>query len=376
MSPRDTAVFYISGHGFGHASRQIEIINSLTALRPDLRVVVRTSAPQWLFDLGLRRPFSFDDAVSDTGVVQINSLAIDATASIGCAWDFHRTLVARAQTEARVLERYDATLVAADIPPLAFAAAAAADVPAVAIGNFTWDWIYEHYEQQVASTPDLIPALRNAYATADLAWRLPMAGGFVSFPRVVDAPLVARHARHAPAETRQALQLPTNRPLVLVSFGRYGLDAVDWVRVTQPDDLAIVVTRDSVDTGPTLSGTNAHTALFDVDLATMLDQGFSYADLVAAVDVVLTKPGYGIIAECAANDTALVYASRGDFVEYAVLVEAMPRLLRCAYIDQRDLFAGRWAPVVRQVLDQPRLTERPATNGAEVIARGLAAYLA
>jgi hypothetical protein len=91
MPPRDTVVFYISGHGFGHASRQIEIINALAALQPDLRVVVRTSAPQWLFDLGLRRPFSFDDTVSDTGVVQVNSLAIDATASIGCAWDFHRS---------------------------------------------------------------------------------------------------------------------------------------------------------------------------------------------------------------------------------------------------------------------------------------------
>ena len=28
-----------------------------------------------------------------------------------------------------------------------------------------------------------------------------------------------------------------------------------------------------------------------------------------------------------------------DFAEYAVLVEAMPRLLRCAYIEQGDLFA-------------------------------------
>ena len=78
----------------------------------------------------------------------------------------------------------------------------------------------------------------------------------------------------------------------------------------------------------------------------MLDQGFRYEDLVGAVDVVISKPGYGIIAECAASDTALVYTSRGDFAEYAVLVEAMPRLLRCAYIEQRDLFAGRWAPVM------------------------------
>ena len=264
---------------------------------------------------------------------------------------------------------------AGDIPPLAFAAAAAAGVPGVAIGNFTWDWIYEYYREQVAATPDLLPVIRNAYATADRAWRLPMAGGFASLPRVVDAPLVARHARRAPAETRRALALPADRPLVLVSFGRYGLGAVDWATVTQQDDLGVIVTRDPVDTGPTLSGGNGHGALFEVDVAAMLDQGFHYEDLVATVNVVLTKPGYGIIAECAANDTALVYASRGDFAEYAVLVEAMPRLLRCAYIEQRDLFAGRWAPVVRQVLDQPPPTARPATNGAQVVARGLAEYL-
>ena len=375
MPRLDTAVFYISGHGLGHASRQIEIINALTALRPDVRIVIRTSAPRVLFDQALTRPFSLAPGEPDTGVVQIDSLQVDAAASIQRAWEFHRTLDARADAEARWLESHSATLVAGDMPPLAFAAAAAAGLPAVAIGNFTWDWIYEHYHQQVAMTPDLLPVMRNAYATADLAWRLPMAGGFASFPRVVDAPLVARHARRPPAATRQALTLPADRPLVLVSFGRYGLGAIDWATVTQQDDFGVVVTRDPVDTGPTLPGRAAHGVLFDVDVPSMFDQGVRYEDLVAAVDVVLTKPGYGIIAECAANDTALVYTARGDFAEYPVLVEAMPRLLRCAYIEQRDLFAGRWAKVVRQVLAQPRVTQRPATHGAQVVARGLAEYL-
>ena len=65
-----------------------------------------------------------------------------------------------------------------------------------------------------------------------------MAGGFASFPRVVDGPLVARHSRRTPAETRRALGLPADRPLVLVSFGRYGLGAVDWATATQQADLA------------------------------------------------------------------------------------------------------------------------------------------
>ena len=48
--------------------------------------------------------------------------------------------------------------------------------------------------------------------------------------------------------------------------------------------------------------------------------GLRYEDLVAACDVVATKPGYGIIAECVANRTAILYTSRGRFVEYDVLV--------------------------------------------------------
>jgi 3-methyladenine DNA glycosylase Mpg len=42
-------VLYVSGHGFGHASRDIELIRALRARRPDTRVIVRTSVPRWLF---------------------------------------------------------------------------------------------------------------------------------------------------------------------------------------------------------------------------------------------------------------------------------------------------------------------------------------
>jgi len=44
-----TVAFYISGHGFGHASREVEIINALQLARPDWRIVIRsTVAPSLL----------------------------------------------------------------------------------------------------------------------------------------------------------------------------------------------------------------------------------------------------------------------------------------------------------------------------------------
>ena len=100
----------------------------------------------------------------------------------------------------------------------------------------------------------------------------------------------------------------------------------------------------------------------------MYDRGYRYEDLVKAVDVVVTKPGYGIISECVANDTALLYTSRGDFREYGVLVNEMPKYLRCAFIDHDDLFSGNWAPHLDQLLARGAPPDKTATNGAAVAA--------
>ena len=78
------------------------------------------------------------------------------------------------------------------------------------------------------------------------------------------------------------------------------------------------------------------------------------------MDVVATKPGYGIIAECIANGTALVYTSRGRFAEYDVLVREMPRYLRCAYLDNEALLAGRWQAALDAALNAPAPPETPA----------------
>jgi hypothetical protein len=45
-----TVVFYVSSHGFGHASRDIAVIGALSRRRPGARIVVRTSVPAWFFE--------------------------------------------------------------------------------------------------------------------------------------------------------------------------------------------------------------------------------------------------------------------------------------------------------------------------------------
>ena len=85
---------------------------------------------------------------------------------------------------------------------------------------------------------------------------------------------------------------------------------------------------------------------------------------MAAVDVVLSKPGYGIVSECIACNTPLLYTSRGAFREYDVFVREMPAYLKCRFIDQADLFAGRWRASLESLVDQPSAPQTLPTDGA------------
>jgi L-arabinokinase len=358
--------FYISGHGFGHASRQIEVINALGARdEGTTRLVVRTSAPRRLFERTVRVPFTFVDGAVDAGIVQIDSLRLDEAATMARAGDFHSTLADRARAEAALLRESDARLVVSDAPALGCAAAAAAGVPSVVCSNFTWDWIYAGYDPDA----DVVLRIQEAYRKADVAWRLPIHGGFETFSRIEDVPFIARHAHHDRDEVRRRLSLPLDEPLALSSFGAYGADDLGLASLDCLDRVGVIITNGQEQKHAAPSG------VFVVDVGQLYANGLRYEDLVAAVDVVVTKPGYGIVSECIANGTALLYTSRGRFVEYEVMVREMPRYLRCRYLAQGDLLAGRWRDALDELLAQPPAPERPRTDGAAVVAAMIQALL-
>jgi hypothetical protein len=362
-------VFYVSGHGFGHASRSIEVINAILARRPETRIGVRTSAPRWLFDLTVKGKVAFSTLECDTGVVQIDALTLDEADSIRRASAFHSDLVTRAASETRMLRELGAGLIVGDIPPLAFAVGGSAGIPSVAIGNFTWDWIYGDYPR-VRLAPSLLPAIRGAYGKASISLRLPMHGGFENMNNVTDIPFIARHASRTRDEVCKLLKLPADKPIVLASFGGYGLPGLDTEQLGKLKKYTVVMTasaplaRSRKDTG----GAERKGSFVSINEEAMYDAGVRYEDLVGAAEVVVSKPGYGIIAECIANDAALLYTSRGHFPEYDVLVAEMPKYLRTAFMSHDELFACKWERAIDKLLGQPKIKKKPETNGADVAA--------
>src|SRR6185295_12109365 len=135
---------------------------------PDLRIVALTAAPAWIFPGGVE----VERCVIDAGVVQPNSLQIDAKATLeryAALVDVEGPLI---EAETERVRALGARAVVADVPSAAFEIAARAGVPGIALANFSWDWIYEPFVAGHPSYAALLAHLRAQYGRSSLLLRL------------------------------------------------------------------------------------------------------------------------------------------------------------------------------------------------------------
>jgi UDP:flavonoid glycosyltransferase YjiC (YdhE family) len=347
-----TVALYVSGHGYGHSVRAAEVAAALLAR--GARVLVRTDAPAWLYPAGVEHSAQR----VDIGVIQRGGLEMDIDATRAAWTAFADEFDARASVEAGWLGEQRVDVVLGDVPPLAFEAAAQYGVPSVAMTNFGWDWIYEPWP---AFEP-IVARIRAAYAHAERLLRLPLhstePGTFAAFRRIEDVPLIARRARRSRGEARTAYGLPMDRRLVLLSFGGFNAPGLDFDGFGQWIDYTFVAT-------PPIS---IETSRLPRNLLVLERQPDDYVSLLAACDAVITKPGYGIVADCLANRVSVLYTDRGPFREYPVLVDALERQANARYIPNAEVMAGRVGPFLDALLDAPRPWTAGCMMGADVVA--------
>jgi len=351
---------YVSGHGFGHATRTAEVWRAVRVLERDLFIAVVSSAPERISRAAVGEPLEYRALQCDVGLAQKDALSIDEEATVERWRAFEAGTRARVGREADWLGRARARVVLADIPPLAFEAAAAAGVPSVGLSNFSWDWIYAHNARRVPALTEAAARAREAYEKADLLLELPFAGDLSAFPRRERIPMVARRQRRDRAQTRHALGLE-RETAVLLSFGGIGLPGFDPSVLKPLRQYRFLLETERHDLPPNVLAVTGRL---------LEEKELVFLDLVGAADVVVSKPGYGIVTDCIAARTPLVYTDRGDFPEYPIMVAEMPRYLSTAYVSNEDLRMGRLDEAIRAVRSAP-LPPPPDMSGAEVAARRL-----
>lgn len=173
--------YYCTGHGLGHATRAIEVCKHLVARGHSVTVVTGAPARVFLQQVPAAR-FTLRRAVLDCGSKQLDPFTVDTRGSLE---EYYATAVAHRdellQAEASWLRTTRTDLVVSDVVPIACAAAARAGIPAVAVTNFSWDFVYSEY-LTTTRRPEfraLVWQIARDYSSAALLLRLP---GHVPMP--------------------------------------------------------------------------------------------------------------------------------------------------------------------------------------------------
>jgi len=347
-----TIAYYISGHGLGHSARSAAIIQHLPE---DLALEIKTVAPEWFFRQELDRPFDLHPERFDCGALQGDTYSVDREATLRTCAEITQNNKNKLESEAEWLKTIGVRLVVADVPSFPLVAARAAGIPAVAIANFTWVEIYRPYLKDFPQYRQMVDELENEYAQADLAFVTPLDLPMNRFKKMRRVPLVARQGEPQREAMTKAFGLDVSRKWVLVYPGNLGFP-FPWGSLGQFDEIDFLTFHS--DTG-------------SPDNVLALEQGlFRHEDVVASVDAVAAKPGYGMVGECIANRTPLLYTDRDDFIEYEALDRALQDWGGAVRINRQEFSTGAWAEGLEQTLalNPPRVE---GLNGAEVIAREL-----
>ncbi|KAL0052130.1 hypothetical protein WJX82_008344 [Trebouxia sp. C0006] len=330
--------YYVTGHGLGHATRVVEVCRQLVASGHNVFVVTAAAAGVFTREIPSQQ-LSVRRAVLDCGSKQQDAFSVDMKGSLELyqetAVDCRDAILA---TEVNWLKTSEIDLVAVDIVPIAFAAAAAAGLPAVGVSNFSWDFIY-----------------------SDVLLRLPGYSPMPAFGEVIDVPLVVRHAQKSKAQVYIELGLQEDTHLCVFIYG--GQPPGEWELREEnlPEGWICVVCSGGK---PIVSDTK-------------LPSNFRLAkpddfipDLVNAANCALGKIGYGTTSECLGHGTPFIFIRRDYFNEEPFLRKQLEVHGLGMEMKRRDFLSGNWAPFLSKTLTMES-NFNEATNGAEVVARML-----
>ena len=345
-------------------SRQSVVIRALHEKVPQIKMGVKTSVSDWFIGESVPRGTMVDACSLDVGVIQSDSLNLDIEAALTA----YSSLIDRKdeiiEREVKWCRDNGVKLIVSDIVPFAFEIGDVLGIPSIGVANFSWDWIYEPYVKRYPVYEQVVADIRGSESKCTLCLTTPFSGDLRAFPHRQEIPLICRKSVHSKPEARRTAGLPSYKKIVLISFGGFGLNDIDKVEPDIDDDTIIVVTQPDIDK-------RGWTYFAREDMAA---RNIIYPDLVRAADAVITKPGYGIVSECIANGTGMIYVGREDFAEYEVLSEGMKEYLPAVEIPLPDLNAGKWSGYIRELTEDKSVRKKIGTDGGEEAAEIILSY--
>jgi hypothetical protein len=350
----------ISSHGYGHAGQTLPVLQALYNLRPQWRYVVRTQLPRDFLQTRLAFPFEYVAYSSDFGMVMASALDVLPEASLQRYQAQHQDWPHTVQCAIDALAPLRADMLLSNVSYVSLAAAAQLGIPAYAMCSMHWADIFSAYCGNLPGSSKIVAEMRAAYQSARVFFKPAPSMPMLDLGNVVTVGPLARLGVDRRCELLERLQMTDHGAarVVLLSLGGmpYPIDATKWPNF-----------------GPhvriLMNEPQAHP-----NVVSLQPLGMPFIDLLRSCDVLVTKPGYGLVADAACNGIPVVYVTRRHWPEEAWLVNWMHQHNRAQEISREALLQGQFIEAMDALLCLAK-PSMPLADGAHEIALHMSASL-
>lgn len=349
MHPGSRLFVDISSHGFGHLAITAPVLNRLVDLVPDLRLTIRSALPPGMLAQRIRGPYNLIPGSTDFGYVMHDATRIDLAASAAAYRAAHADWASRVAGEATFLKSLAPDRVLTNVSYLPLAGAARAGIPAYSLCSLNWADLFAHFFARESWAAPIHTEMLAAYGSANAFLRVIPGMPMPSFAHRVDVGVIAARGQRHPLRG-----LAGRNVLIAMGGIAHRLPVEDWPRLPGVRWLIPAVWECG-----------------HPDAMAFESLGLGFTDLLASVDAVITKPGYGTFTEAACNGTPVLYQRREDWPEQDCLIDWLENNGCCREITEQALTVGDLAVALDKLWSQPSVS-LPACEGALAAAHRIA----
>jgi hypothetical protein len=282
----------ISAHGLGHLAQTAPVIEAIKARQPGLQLTIRSALRRQQLARRIATNFEHILEARDCGFVMHNAVDIDFDATAHAYRDFHSNWQDQVSNEAEWLQSNRIDAVITNVAYLPLAAAATVGVPAASLCSLNWADLFSHYFADEPWAAKIHKEILAAYMRADSFLRLTPGLPMANFSNALDIGPIACVGRHDRSRLSQLLGIDQDKRWILLTMGgmEFRLPIESWKPV--PGVTWLVPSAWQVQRQ---------------DVRAFDNPDIAFSDVLASVDAVVTKPGYGTFVEATCNSIPIVY---------------------------------------------------------------------
>ena len=307
VPPLKVIAYFVTSHGYGHATRSIAVINEVNAITDEVHFLIVCDLPEWFWSQGLDSSvnYSIFNTKTDIGLCQIDPFNFDLQKSLKEVREFINKPVQDFHELFTTLAHQKPSLIVCDISPLGLKLANALGVKSTLIENFTWDWIYADYVKECTEFNEISKGLQDIYQMAGLRIQ---ATPFCEFHKdAIQVNPIHRKFKSSKKMIKDRLKIPENQQMILISTGG-NPDPSPFEKKLNDSPLHFL-----------LCGKYDRVCRTNNITKIPIKSCFNFPDLIHSSNSVIGKVGYGMTVECWAGDTEFFGIYRKDFRESKVL---------------------------------------------------------